>query len=123
MSCKHPTHGRRTVPLQLPAEQTAILRSDLFGGLAGALGDLQTPAKLSDPADNARDGAILLRLLEALDRGEVDLPDEEARARVEILADGHDETVGYERVAAVHDAHHALLDVLCGACPGPGAPR
>lgn len=118
MSCKHPTHGRRTVPLRLPTGQTAILRSDLFGALAGTLEDLAVPEQLFDAAATARDGAVFARLVEAFDRGEIDLPDEEARTRIESLAENYDEEAGFERMLAVHDAHHALLDVLGGSDAG-----
>ncbi len=119
MSCMNPMRGRRTVPLRLPAEQTAILRSDLLGGAAGALEDLRRPERLPDPAALAREGTIFVRLLDALDRGEIDLPDEEARARVEALGENFDRTSDHPRITAVHDAHRALLDVLGGpSCAG-----
>jgi hypothetical protein len=111
-------HGRRTVPLGLAAEVTAILRDECFGGIAGALEDLQTPDLISDPVATARDGAIFARLLEALDRREVGLPDEEARARVELLSESFDKNYDYPHVVATHDAHQALLDVLSGDWEG-----
>jgi hypothetical protein len=106
------------VPLRLPSGQTAILRAELFGALAGVLDDLSVPEGLSDAAATARDGAVFARLVEAFDRGQIDLPDEEARARIESLAENHDEDAGYEQTTAIHDAHHALLDVLGGAAGG-----
>ncbi|MBS1889235.1 MAG: hypothetical protein JSU06_18815 [Actinobacteria bacterium] len=106
------------MPLGLTTAQTEILRSDLFGGLAGVLEDLRTPEKLSDPAKNARNGATFVRLLEALDRLEIDLPDEEARAMVAAIADDFDGNSDYAETTAIHDAHHALLDRLGGAGTG-----
>ena len=118
MSCKHPMHGPSTVRLGLATEQTVILRSDLFGGLTGALLDLRRPERLDDPAATAGEGAVYARLLEALDQGEVALPDEEARAEVEKIAASFDKANAYSWVSTIHDAHHALLDVLGGAGSG-----
>jgi hypothetical protein len=116
-------HGRRTVPLRLPAEQTAILRPELLGAAAGALEDLWRPERLSEPASVAREGAIFVRLLDALDQGEIDLPDEEARARVEVLGEDFDQTSNYRGITATHDTHRALLDVLGGPSCDGGWPR
>jgi hypothetical protein len=40
------------------------------------------------------------------------VPDEEARSALCRAAEGYDEASGYERLVAVHDAHHALLSLL-----------
>ena len=61
---------------------------------------------------DAREADAFRRLLTALDRGEIELPDDEAREALSRAAEGYDEASGYERVVAVHDAHHALLSVL-----------
>jgi hypothetical protein len=114
---------QRVVPINLPAEQTAILRSDLLGGAAGALEDLRRPERLADPAALAREGAIFVRLLDALDQGEIGLPDEEARARIEALGENFDDTSGYPEITATHDAHRALLDVLGGPSSDRGCTR
>jgi len=50
--------------------------------------------------------------LTALDRSEIELPDDEAREALGKAAEGYDEASGYQRVCAVHDAHHALLCLL-----------
>jgi hypothetical protein len=68
--------------------------------------------QLPDPAANAREADAFRRLLTALDRGEIALPDDEVREAMSRAAEGYDEASGYERIVAVHDAHHALLSVL-----------
>lgn len=112
MSCNHPTHGRRVVRLGIPAAQTAILRDELAGWIAGIEEDLADPRGLPDGEAATGGAAAFRRLLAALDAGEITLPDEEARAAMAKAAEGYDEAAGYGRVLAVHDAHHALLDVL-----------
>jgi len=99
------------VPIDLPLAQTEILRDELLGWLAGIDEDLQTD-QLPDPATDAREADAFRRLLTALDRGEVELPDDEAREAMSQAAEGYDKASGYERVVAVHDAHHALLSLL-----------
>lgn len=121
MSCEHPTHGRRTVPLRLPPGQAAILHEELSCWIASIEEDLAHPEDIPDREGAAREAEAFARLLAALEHGEIDLPDEEARAAVAKAAEGYDEAAGYERMLAVHGAHRALLDVLGGACPGTGA--
>lgn len=111
MADQNPTGGPRVVPIQLPLEQTEILREELLGWLAGIEEDLETE-QLPDPGADAREADAFRRLLTALDRGEVSLPDEEAHEALSRAAEGYDEASGYERVLAVHDAHHALLSLL-----------
>jgi hypothetical protein len=97
-----------------------ILRAEFFAGLDSTLDDLKTPERLPDPVATAREGAIFARLLEALDRRQVSLPDEEARARIERLAMNFDRTWDHSEIATTHAAHQALLDVLGGAEGGCG---
>jgi hypothetical protein len=111
MADQNPTGGPRVVPVDLTLPQTEILRSELSGWLAGIEEDLETD-QLPDPGADAREADAFRRLLTALDRGEVALPDDEAREATSRAAEGYDEASGYERVVAVHDAHHALLSVL-----------
>jgi hypothetical protein len=115
MSCKNPTHGRRTVPLRLPAAQAAILGNDLDGWIAGIEEDQEGSDARPGADSPIREAEAFRRLRAGLDAGEITLPDEEARAAMAKAADGCDETEGYERAVAVHDAHHALIDVLGGA--------
>jgi hypothetical protein len=118
MSCKHPTHGRRTVPLKLPAAQTAILHDELNGWIACIEEDLAHPQGRQDCDAVLHEAEAFRRLLAAVESGEIVLPDDEARVAMEKAAEGYDEAVGYERAIAVHDAHLALLDVLAGVGTG-----
>jgi hypothetical protein len=112
MADQNPTAGPRVVPVDLPPAQTEILRRELLGWLAGLELDFAHPEPLEDPEASVREADAFRRLLTALDRSEIELPDEDAREALGRAAEGYDEAVGYERVCAVHDAHHALLAVL-----------
>ena len=101
----------RVVPIDLPPAQTEILRDELLGWLAGIEEDLAA-GPLPNPSEVARETDAFRRLLAALDRAEIELPDAEARKALGRAAEGYDEASGYERVCAVHDAHHALLSLL-----------
>jgi hypothetical protein len=111
MADQNPTADPRVVPLDLPPAQTEILRDELLGWLAGIEEDLETD-QLPDPGADASEADAFRRLLTGLDRGEVELPDDEAREAMSRAAEGYDEASGHERVVAVHDAHQALLSVL-----------
>ncbi|HEY0280163.1 MAG TPA: hypothetical protein VGC32_18010 [Solirubrobacterales bacterium] len=123
MSYEHPTHGRRTVPLELPAAQTAILHDELNGWIAGIEEDLADPRGLSDRYAAFDEAKAFRRLLTAVESREIVLPDEEARAAMAKAAEGYDEAAGIENAVAVHDAHRALLDVLDGADRARGCVR
>jgi|SRR6185312_6117287 len=112
MADQNPTAGPRVVPVDLPLDQTEILREELLGWLAGIEEDLAAPLKPTDRATSVEEGQAFGRLLAALNRHEIRLPDEEARSALELAAEGYDEASGYERIVAVHDAHHALLSLL-----------
>jgi hypothetical protein len=111
MADQNPTADPRVVPIDLPPAQTEILRDELLGWLAGIEEDLETE-QLPDPGADAHEADAFRRLLTALDRGEIALPDDEAHEAMSRAADGYDDASGYERVVAVHDAHHALLSLL-----------
>jgi hypothetical protein len=111
MADQNPTAGTRVVPIDIPPAQTEILRDELLGWLAGIEEDLETD-RLPNPSEVAREADAFRRLLTALDRGAIQLPDEDARKAMSRAAGGYDDASGYERVCAVHDAHHALLSVL-----------
>jgi hypothetical protein len=111
MADQNPTAGPRVVPIDLPPAQTEILRDDLLGWLAGLQLDLRKSDRLDDPQASVRE-ADAFRLLTALDRSRIELPDEEAREAMGRAAEGYDEANGYRRVVAVHDAYHALLSLL-----------
>jgi hypothetical protein len=112
MADQNPTADPRVVPIELPAGQTTILRDELLGWLAGVEQDLRTPDRLRDPQASVRDAEAFRRLLAALDHGEIELPDEEARKAMSRAAEGYDAANDHARVSAVHDAHHALLSLL-----------
>jgi hypothetical protein len=103
--------GPRVVPVDLSADQTEILRDELLGWLAGIEEDLAA-GPLPDTSKVAREADAFRRLLAALDRDAIELPDEDARRALSRAAEGYDEASGYERVCAGHDAHHALLSLL-----------
>jgi hypothetical protein len=100
------------VPLRLPIEQVTILRGDFLSWLGGIDDDLNSSARLRDPEATVREGEALRRLLLALDANEIELPDEEARRVLDRAARGFDQASGYEEIAATHDAHRVLLEVL-----------
>lgn len=109
-----PSSKPRVVPFVLPDAQRKALRSYLNSALHGILGDLRTPHALRDPSDAAREGEVTRRMLEALDEGEITVPDEEARERIERIARGFDEAEEYDVVSTLHDANEALIRVLGG---------
>lgn len=103
------------MPVDLPADQMAILRSDLEDWRHGVLADLETPELLTNPDDSRREAAVYERLLAGLDRGDLLVPDEIAREAIETAAKAHDDEFNYDEIAAAHNAHYALLDLLGGA--------
>ncbi|HVX32550.1 MAG TPA: hypothetical protein VHA80_05345 [Solirubrobacterales bacterium] len=94
MADQNPTAGPRVVPLDLPPAQTEILRDDLLGWLAGVEVDLRKPHRLDDPQASIREADAFRRLLTALDRSEIELPDEEAREALGRAAEGYDAPSG-----------------------------
>ncbi len=112
MADQNPTAGPRVVPVDLPPAQTEILRNELLGWLAGIDLHLAHPEPLEEPEATVREAAAFRRLLTALDRSRIEVPDESAREALCWAAEGYDEANGYEDVCAVHDAHHALLALL-----------
>ena len=112
MADQNPTAGPWVVPVDLPVSQTEILRDELNGWIAGIEEDLEAGLRPPDRGAAIEEAGAFGRLLVALHRGEIEMPDEAARAAMEQAAEGYDEASGYERVVAVHAAHHALLSVL-----------
>jgi hypothetical protein len=112
MADQNPTADPRVVPIELPAAQTEILCDELLGWLAGIEEDLEAALRPPDRAAAIEEREAFERLVAALDRHEIRLPDEEARSALRLAAEGYDEASGYERVVAVHDAHHALLSLF-----------
>lgn len=114
MANENPKPGRRAMPVNLPAEQIKILRSDLNDWLAGVREDLERPDRLPNPERARREADAFERLLAGLGQGEILIPDEDARAAIESAAEGDDRDSGYAEIAAIHDAHHGLLALLGG---------
>ncbi|MGH2939405.1 MAG: hypothetical protein ACRDPE_14955 [Solirubrobacterales bacterium] len=109
MADQNPTADPRVVPVDLPPSQTEILRSELLGWLAGLELDFAHPEPLEDPEASVREADAFRRLITALDRSEIEIPDEDALDALGKAAEGYDEASGYVRVCA---AHHALLSLL-----------
>lgn len=109
MSCKHHTSSSKAVPLDLPAAQVAILRKTFSACLEGIRGDVEAQRRLLDPARAHRDADAYERILAGLDRGEVFVPDEEAREAVRTIATAVDEENEYAAVIAEHVAFCELL--------------
>jgi hypothetical protein len=80
--------------------------------LAGIEEDLEAGLRPPDTEAAIEEANAFGRLLVALHRGEIEVPDEAARSALGRAAEGFDEASGYERVIAVDDAHHALLSLL-----------
>jgi hypothetical protein len=113
MADQNPTAGPRVVPIHLPDAQAGILRSDMLDWLAGIEHDLgRFRGRLRDPQATVREAEAFRRLLVALGSGQIVVPDEDARVALAGAAEGYDHASGYTRIAAVHDAHHALLAIL-----------
>jgi hypothetical protein len=114
MADQNPTSGRRAVPIDLPADHIAILQSHLGDWVADVRDDLKTPDRMLDPERARREADAFERLLAGLDRGEILVPDEDARSAIESAARGHDRDSGYVEIATAHDAYHGLLALLGG---------
>jgi hypothetical protein len=112
MADEKPTDGARVVPLDLSIERRLILRNEIEVWRAGDREDLETPEKLADPDRTRRRVATYERLIEALSRGKIELPDEEARAALQAAADGFDDAEEWDETRAIHDAQRALLAVV-----------
>ena len=109
MADTDPTGGGSTVALDLPAEHVTILRGVLASCLEGVRGDLSASEKMRSPDRARRDAAAYERLLLALGKGEVRVPDESAREAVATIATAGDRENDYTAVVAEHDALHGLL--------------
>lgn len=112
MANQKPTDDARVVPLDLSIERRLLLRRDVEVWRDGIRDDLKDPSKLEDPDRTRRLGATYERLIEALSRGRIELPDEEARAALQQAADGFDAAEEWEQTRTIHDAHRALLAVF-----------
>src|SRR6185437_13964148 len=98
MADQNPTAGPRVVPVKLLVSQTEILRSELNGWLAGIEEDLAAGLRPPDREAAIEEANAFGRLLVALHRGKIEVPDEAARSALVEAAEGYDEASGYERV-------------------------
>jgi hypothetical protein len=103
------------VPLILRDEQRQALREECLSALHGVLDDLAAPDRLRDPAVTASVGEVFRRLLEALDAGEIQLPDEEMRTLMRREAELYEKAEDANEIMARRGAHLALLSILDGA--------
>ena len=108
------TEDSQAVPVDLLAEHLAILRDDLSGGLHGAREDLETPERLLNPDRRQLEATVFERLLAGFHRGEILLPDEDARGVIARMAEGFDKANDYDVIVATHDAHYGLLHCSSG---------
>jgi hypothetical protein len=103
------------VPLILSDEHREALRDDCMNVLQAILTDLKTPTRLRDPIANAVEAEVFRRLLEALDREQIQIPDEEMRERIGRLAASYYRMENAEEIITTHDAHELLLGILDGS--------
>jgi hypothetical protein len=114
MATQHDTGGGEAVPLDLSDPQVKILRGTLTTCLEGVSEDLKSGKPMPNPERARREADAYERLLVALDRNEIVLPDEAARMAVEGMANASDEDANYAEVIANHDALFGLLSLLGG---------
>jgi hypothetical protein len=101
--------------LDLPAEHRRLLRDIFRGGLDAATESVEKGSR--DPDRSREKVAVYGRLIEALDRAEIVVPDETARSEVEEVMEAADRENNYAEVVAEHDALGGLLARLGGAGP------
>lgn len=114
MSCKHHTSNSEAVTLDLPATQVSVLRRIFTSCLNGIRGDQRRRRQIPRPASAGQDADAYERILAGLDRGEMFLPDEEAREAVQAIAISTDQENDYTTVVAEHAALYGLLARLGG---------
>ncbi|HKI85352.1 MAG TPA: hypothetical protein VKA53_01280 [Thermoanaerobaculia bacterium] len=112
MAETNPTDGRRAVPLDLPPSQVEILCGLLDDWREDARRDLAHPKGIKNPDLTQREAEAFERLLLCIEQGEVLVPDQTARAAIEVAARAYDEASDYAEVVAHHDALHGLLAAL-----------
>ncbi len=114
MATDNPRGDSRLVPLDLPSGQAAILRRDLANWATDLRADLREPDRLEDPDRTRAEAEAYERLLAAVDGDGLRVPDPQAERVLRAAAEAHDRETEYERIAAEHDAMHALLAAFGG---------
>jgi hypothetical protein len=100
------------VPLDLPPSQVEILCGLLGDWREDARRDLAHPKGVKNPDLTRREADAFERLLSGVEKGQVFVPDETARAPIETAARAYDEASDYAEIVAHHDALHGLLAAL-----------
>lgn len=98
---------RRVSLDDIPHYQRRLLRDIFAAGLNAATEGVEKGSP--DPDRSRQRVAVYGRLVEALNRGEIVVPDEAARAAVEEVAEATDRENEYAAVVAEHDALGGLL--------------
>ena len=112
MAGSNPTDGRQAVPLDLPPSQVGILCGLLDDWREDARSDLAHPKGVKNADLTRQEADAFERLLPSVEKGEVFVPDETARAAIEAAARAYHEASDYAEIVAHHDALHGLLAVL-----------
>lgn len=109
MSCKHHTSNSEAVTLDLPATQVSVLRRIFTSCLDGIRADQHRRRQFPKLSAAVQDADAYERILAGLDRGEMFLPDEQAREAVQAIATSTDQENDYTTVVAEHVALYGLL--------------
>lgn len=104
----------RLAPLNLPEAQTEILRRELSGWIASLDEDLEEPELLTNPEQARAEASACRRMLGALGKGTIAVPDEEAHGFLREAAETYDKESDYGQIVATHDAMRGLLAALGG---------
>jgi hypothetical protein len=100
------------VPLDLLPSQVAILCGLLDDWREDAQRDLAHPKGVENPDLTRREAEAFERLAPEVEKGEILVPHETARAAIEAAARAYDDASDYAEVVAHHDALHGLLAAL-----------
>lgn len=118
MANDKPMDAKRVVPIDIPVEFRIILRNEVEIWRDGDRSDLEAhlraEEKLRDPVRTRRRIATYERLIAALKRGEIELPDEEVREALHEAAAAFDAEADWVENKFIHDAQRAMLAVIDG---------
>lgn len=112
MSCPNPTGARGRVPLRTPERHRGFLLETFRLARAALAESLARPERLPDRPAKQREADTYERLIEAVGKCEIAIPDPDARRVVEALLDATDAGNEYGRVVAEHVALVGLLDQI-----------